>query len=90
VAYVRLADVTRGPAQSTTVLQQELTPGELSAMPFALSYKEKMIDPRHEYAVDVRVVDQGKLQYISSEKYPVLTNGHSNTVSMLLERPGSH
>ena len=59
-------------------------------MPFALSYKEKLIDPKREYAVDVASSITGSLQYISSEKYPVLTNGHPSTLAMVLDRPGSH
>jgi putative lipoprotein len=88
VAYVRLADITDGNLKSTTVLQRELHPGGELPIPFELSYKDKWINPSHEYSLEVRIVDQGKLQFISSEKQPVITNGHPSTVAMVLERPG--
>jgi putative lipoprotein len=88
VAYVRLADVTDGQVNATTVLQQEVHPSGPLPIPFALVYKEKVIKPNRSYALEVRIVDQGKIQFINSEKQPVITHGHPSEVAMLLERPG--
>ena len=91
VAYVRLADITDGNLKSTTVFQQELHPGGVELpIPFELSYKDKWINPSHEYSLEVRIVDQGKLLFINGDKQQVLTNGHPSTVAMVLERPGRH
>lgn len=88
VAYVRLADVTKGTVNSTTVVQKQVRPDASGAIPFELVYKEKQIDPRREYAIDVRVVDRGRLMFISDGKHPVITQGHGNELALQLERPG--
>jgi putative lipoprotein len=88
VAYVRLADVTDGQVNAATVLQEEVRPSGPLPIPFALVYKDKVIKPNRDYALEVRIVDQGKIQFISSEKQPVITHGHPSEVAMILERPG--
>jgi putative lipoprotein len=89
VAYLRLADVTNGHARSTTLLQKEVRPEGLP-IGFTLSYNEKWIKPSHQYAVDVRVVDHGQLLLLSDANHHVITDGHPNTVSMMLDTPGKH
>jgi putative lipoprotein len=89
VAYVRLADLSDKRKSDTTVIQQEVRPDGQLPIPFTLSYKDKWINPSHEYTIDVRVVDNGKLLFISDQKQPVITNGHSNTASVVLHRIGS-
>jgi len=88
VVYVRLADITQGQIKSTTVLQQEIRPSGDAPIPFTLSYKDKWINPSHEYSLEARVVDRGQLQFISDDKLPVITNGNPTTVAMELQRPG--
>lgn len=90
VAYVRLADVTKGQLNSSTVVQKTVKPDGDGSIPFALVYKEKDINPRNEYAVDVRVIDRGRLMYISDGKFNVITQGHGHNVDVALERPGGH
>jgi len=90
VAYVRLADVSKGALSSSTVVQTTVKPDADGSIPFALVYKEKQIDPRREYAVDIRVVDKGRLMYLSDGKHNVITQGHGNDIELPLERPGRH
>ena len=90
VAYVRLADVTKGTVNSTTVVQKEIRPADDGSIPFALVYKEKQINPHRAYAVDVRVVDHGRLVFISDGAAPVITKGHGNELDLTVERPGGH
>ena len=90
VAYVRLADVTNGAVRSTTVVQKQVRPTGDGSIPFEIVYKEKQINPRREYAVDVRVVDHGRLVFITDGVAPVITQGHGHELALTLERPGGH
>ena len=82
VAYVRLADVSRGHVMSETVVQEKVTVAEDGTIPFTLVFKEKQIDPRHKYAVDARIVDKNRVIVIGGKHYPVLTKGNPDTVEM--------
>lgn len=84
VAYVRLADVTKGDVDGKTILQKEMRDLAQSPLPYELTYKEKHIDPMHQYAVDVRVVDKGKLLLISPPKQMVITQGNPQTLDLTL------
>lgn len=89
VAYVRLADVTKDGVQGKTVLQDTFKPC-CDSMPFELRFKSKQIDPKHDYALDVRVVEDGKLVLISRGGQRVLTKGNPSQLSVDLERAGAH
>jgi putative lipoprotein len=92
VAYVRLADVSDDIVGGRTIMQTEVHATDAGAidgsLPFSLAYHENAIQPNHEYAVDVRVVDKGRLMLLSDGKHAVLTNGHGNTLDLSLETPG--
>jgi putative lipoprotein len=90
VAYVRLADVTKGDAQGVTIVQREVKAmGAGGPIPFELSFKDKVIDPKHDYVVDARIIDRGKLMFISAgSKYPVVTKGHPETAEIAMKIPG--
>jgi len=89
VAYVRLADVTKDDVQGKTVLQETFKPC-CGAMPFELRFKAKQIDPKHDYALDVRVVDDGKLVLITRGGQRVLTKGNPSQLNVDLERAAMH
>ena len=86
VAYVRLADLSDKREASKTIMQQEVRPDGQLPIPFTLSYKDKWINPSHKYAIDVRIVDKGRLLFISNQQQPVITDGHSNTANVVLQR----
>ena len=90
VAYVRLADMTKGDAQGVTIVQQEVkTTGAGGPIPFQLTFKDKVIDPKRDYCVDARIVDRGRLVFISSgNKYPVVTKGHPESAEIAMKVPG--
>lgn len=90
VAYVRLADITKDGVQGKTVAQEKFKPGADDAMPFELRFKAKEIDPKRDYALDVRVVDNGELVFITRGAEPVLTKGNPSAVDVKLEQAGSH
>jgi putative lipoprotein len=83
VAYVRLADTTKGDVDGKTVVQKEIR-DLAQPIQYELTYKEKHINPMHQYAVDVRVVDKGKLMLISPPKQSVITQGSPQTLDMKL------
>ena len=89
VAYVRLADVTKDDVQGKTVLQETFKPC-CDSMPFELRFKSKQIDPKHDYALDVRVVEDGKLVLITRGGQRVLTKGNPSAINVDLERAGGH
>ena len=84
VAYVRLADVTKGDVDGKTIVQTEIPDLTQSPLPYELTYKEKHIDPMHLYAVDVRIVDKGKLLLISPPKQMVITQSNPQTLDLTL------
>ena len=90
VAYVRLADVTKGDAQGVTIVQTEIKPnGAQAPIPFELSFKDKVIDPKHDYTIDARIVDRGRLVFISNgKKYPVVTKGHPDSAEITMNAAG--
>lgn len=90
VAYVRLADVTKDPVQGKTVVQKTYKPGGEDSMPFELRFKAKEIDPKRDYALDIRVVDNGEIVYLTRGPQPVLTKGNGSEVDLKLERAASH
>ena len=83
VAYLRLADTTKGDVDGKTVVQKEIR-DLAQPIQYELTYKEKHINPMHQYAVDVRVVDKGKLMLISPPKQSVITQGSPQTQDMKL------
>src|SRR3954464_3341148 len=88
VAYVRLADLSDDIVGGKTVIQTEVHPDDYGNLSYFLNYHDKAIQPNHEYAVDVRVVDKGQLMLISDTKNAVLTNGHGNMANVTLRTPG--
>jgi putative lipoprotein len=91
VAYVRLADITKGDAQGVTVAQTEVKPnGAQAPLAFQLTFKDKVIDPSHDYAIDARIVDRGRLVFISNgKKYPVVTKGHPDSAEIKMDAAGT-
>ncbi|MBA3274085.1 MAG: YbaY family lipoprotein, partial [Chthoniobacterales bacterium] len=90
VAYVRLADITKDGVQGKTVVQHSFKPGADDAVPFELRFKAKQIDPKRDYALDIRVVDNGELVFITRGAQPVLTKGNPSDIDVKLEHAGSH
>ena len=87
VAYVRLADTTKGVMESKTVVQKEIKDVAQAPITFELPYKEKDIDPSREYAVEVRIVDKGKVMLSNPTKQTVITKGNPNALDMTLVAP---
>jgi uncharacterized lipoprotein YbaY len=94
--YVRLEDVTRVGAPSVTVAEQVIPEvsyraGSRQEVAFDLTGREP--DPRARYNVRVHVDvdDDGRISqgdYLSTQSYPVLTDGHPDQVTVYVSRVG--
>ena len=85
VLTVKLVDISRADAPADIVAQQVIqTSGLQVPIAYEVDYDPSKIDPRHRYAIQARIDDQGSLQYTSDRVYPVLTQGAKDTVSIEL------
>lgn len=85
VVEVRLLDVSRADASSTTIAEQTIRPGGRQVpISFDLVYDPARIDPRGRYTIQVRILDRNRLRFTNSQAYPVITNGHPNEVNVIV------
>jgi len=86
VVEVKLLDVSRADASSVTIAEQEIKPaGGQVPIAFELPYDTRRIEARHQYAVQVRILEGGILRFINTQTYHVLTGGHGNTVKVIVQ-----
>jgi uncharacterized lipoprotein YbaY len=85
VLTVRLVDVSRQDASSTTLVEQRIeTEGKQVPFSFDLVYEQVKIQDRNRYAVQAEIRDNGRLLYITDVSYPVLTQGNPKTVDIVV------
>ena len=85
VMEVKLVDVSRADAPAETLAEQRITsPGQVPVK-FEISYDPSKIDPRHTYAVQARITEGGRLRFISTRSYPVITRGNPNTIEIRVD-----
>ncbi len=86
VVEVKLLDVSRADASWVTIAEQEIKPtGVQVPIAFELPYDTRRIEARHQYAVQVRILEGGILRFINTQTYHVLTGGHGNTVKVIVQ-----
>jgi uncharacterized lipoprotein YbaY/heat shock protein HslJ len=86
VVEVKLLDVSRADAPALTVAEQTIRPaGRQVPIAFELAYDPRSIEERHQYAVQARILEGGRLRYINTQTYHVLTGGHDNTVNVIVQ-----
>lgn len=66
---------------STDIIELE---GDQLPVPYVLEYDEDEIEEGHTYTVFVRIEDGGALLYITDTAYPVITNGVTEDVEVLV------
>jgi uncharacterized lipoprotein YbaY len=88
VVEVKLQDVSRADVAAVEVASQTIqTQGKQVPIPFSLEYDPASIDPRMTYAVSARITEDGKLTWINTTMYLVLTRGAPmNDVEIVVER----
>lgn len=88
VIEVVLADVSRADAPATIIATQTITAaGKQVPFPFELTYDPAFIQPQNTYAVQARILVDGKLRFISTQRYAVLTNGRPMTGVNIVVQP---
>jgi putative lipoprotein len=86
IVTVRLLDVSRADAPSVTIVEQVIHPdGGQAPFAFDLIYDPGAINQRGRYAVQARIENRGRLLFINSRAYPVITNSHPNTVNVIVQ-----
>lgn len=87
VIDVQLVDVSRADAPATVISSQRIVAGGRQ-VPFAfeLPYDLATIDPRFTYAVQARITIDGRLRFISTQAYQVITGGNPTSgVDVIVE-----
>lgn len=89
IVEAKLVDVSRADAPAIVLSEQTIvTQGEQVPIPFTLPYDPADIDPRYRYAVQARITIDGELAWISTTSYPVITQGNSTKVEVIVEPVG--
>jgi len=84
---VRLEDVSLADAPAKPVAENIFALGQSQVpVPFQLPYNPSEIQPSHRYSVRANITVDGNLLFTTTQLYPVLTNGASTDVALLLER----
>jgi putative lipoprotein len=90
VVNVRLQDVSLQDAPAKLVSEVNIhTAGKQIPFHFRLPYASVDIDPSHSYAVSATIQADGKLLFISTTSYPVITRGAPRTVSIIVSSVGA-
>lgn len=85
VVEVKLVDVSRADSPAVTITEQVIRPaGRQVPIEFELRYDPRLIEERRRYAIQARILEEGKLRFINTKAYPVITGGHPNTVKVVL------
>jgi len=90
VIDVQLQDVSLQDAPATVIASERyIAAGRQVPFPFELTYDPAGIDPGHTYAVAARITVDGKLRWINTQHYGVLTRGAPVTdVEIVVESVG--
>jgi len=89
IVQVKLVDISRAGASSTIIAKQTIKPaGRQVPIPFAIQYDPSRINPRNRYSIQARILEDGRLRFINSQAYLVLTEGFPTTVNVILTPVG--
>ncbi len=85
VIEIKIQDVSRADAPAITLAQKTITTtGQQVPIPFSLAYNPDKIKANHSYAVQVRILINGKLRWINKSRYSVITQGNPNQVEVVV------
>ena len=86
VIEVNLLDVSRADAPAESIAKTEIkADGRQVPITFDLPYDAAKIDQRHRYAIQVKIFEAGTLRWTNSQGYHVITQGHPNSVNVLMQ-----
>lgn len=82
-----LEDVSRADAAADILGTTRIpSPGRVPIR-FTIDYDAARIDPSHRYAVRARILADDRLLFTSDSNHPVLTQGNTNIVEIVMRRP---
>lgn len=89
VVTVKIEDVSRADAPAVTIGQQVIeNPGQVP-IPFKIEYNPADIDERYVYALRARIEVDGKLWFINTSRYAVITRGNpTSDIEVLVQKQG--
>ncbi len=89
VVAVKIEDVSRADAPAVTIGQQVIeNPGQVP-IPFEIEYNPADIDERYVYALRARIEVDGKLWFINTSRYAVITRGNpTNNIKLVVQKQG--
>ena len=89
VVTVKIEDVSRADAPAVTIGQQVIeNPGQVP-IPFEVEYNPSDIDERYVYALRARIEVDGKLWFINTSRYAVITRGNpTSNIEVMVDKQG--
>ena len=85
---VKLVEAPAPGGTAKTVAESVFAPGGKQVpIPFRLSYNASDINPANIYQVSATISVNGKLMFTSTTAYPVLTDGASDRIAIVLQQP---
>ena len=88
VVEVKLLDVSRADGQAITIAEQRIQPeGRQVPIAFELRYDPSRIQQRRQYVIQARILEDGRVRFLSSDAYPVITGGNPSTVEVIVRPP---
>ena len=72
------------PDAPVTLAETTFVPNRQVPIPFLLSYSKSAVVPSHDYVVRASISVDGRPRFASNTAYPVITNGHPDSVTVLL------
>ena len=87
---VKIEDVSRADAPAVTIGQQVIeNPEQQVPIPFEIEYNPADIDERYVYALRARIEVDGKLWFINSSRYAVITRGNpTSDIELTVQKQG--
>jgi putative lipoprotein len=87
VVVVRVLDVSRADAPSTTLVEKRIEPEGQVPVPFEVTVPRSALAGPGSYAVAARIEVEGEPAWLSDNHHPVATDGPTN-VEIMVKRAG--
>ena len=89
VVTVKIEDVSRADAPAVTIGQQVIENPNQVPIPFEIEYNPADIDERYVYALRARIEVEGKLWFINTSRYAVITRGNpTSNIEVTVQKQG--
>ena len=90
VVTVKIEDISRAAAPAVTIGQQVIeNPEQQVPIPFEIEYNPADIDERYVYALRARIEVDGKLWFINTSRYAVITRDNpTSDIELTVQKQG--